>query len=87
MSTPAQRLFEEFRAQLSVMDEIELIMRFNKEVGNPGWSTARASFLAAVHREFDRRGIDYSNIGDDDGISLKQHVVMTELKVLVPVVN
>jgi hypothetical protein len=87
MSTPAQRLFEEYRAQLSLMDEIELIMRFNKEVGNPGWGTARASFLAAIHKEFDRRGINYSNIGDSDGISLKHHVLLTEFKELVPVAN
>jgi hypothetical protein len=68
--------FVEFQKQLQSYYDNELISRFNAEVGNSGSGTARFSFLAAVHQEFIRRGIDYSETGGAKSISFKNKVIL-----------
>lgn len=41
------------------MSDAELVEAFNKDVGNPGWVSARAAFLTALRDEFERREINY----------------------------
>lgn len=74
-------LFEEFLERFGAISDEELIQIFNKEVGNSGWGTARASFLAAIHHEFDKRGCDYSEIGDSNALSFKDLISLNEKKV------
>ena len=75
--------FNEFKARFEKMKDEELVEAFNKEVGNPGWGSARASYLAALHREFVERGFDFSAIGNRGSISLKRKVKLA--KKLVPI--
>lgn len=73
--------FEKFDKALSELSDEALIDRFNNEVGNQGWTSARSSFLAAIHNQFERRGIDFSLIGDDSRMSLDRKVVLEGKKV------
>lgn len=81
MKYTGEILFEEFLERFGAISDDELIQIFNKEVGNSGWGTARASFLAAIHHEFGKRGFDYSEIGDSNALSFKNLVSLEELKV------
>ena len=71
-----QDYFIEFQKQLKSYNDTELISRFNEEVGNKGWGTARASFLSALHEEFNLRGFDYSAIGDTESLSFKDKITL-----------
>jgi len=52
------------------MNNHALIMRYNQELGNSGWTSSRAVFLNALQAEFKERGIDCKAISND-GIGLK----------------
>jgi hypothetical protein len=81
MKYTGELLFEEFLERFGQISDEELVQLFNKEVGNQGWGTARASFLTAIHHEFDKRGFDYSEIGDSDTLSFKNLISLTNKKV------
>lgn len=66
--------FEKFGQELSMLTDIELIDKFNQEVETEGWGTARASYLAAIHQEFNNRGFDYSEIGNEHELSFKNKI-------------
>jgi len=53
----------------------ELIDLFNREVGNPGWVSARADYLSAMNEEFDNRHYDYSIIKSDNGGIFLRHKI------------
>lgn len=76
MKSQGQNYFEAYTDLLSSYSDNELISTFNKEVGNSGWGTARASFLAVIHAEFIQRGFDYSAIGDEKCLTFKNHITM-----------
>ena len=71
-----QDYFIEFQKKLKTYNDTELISRFNEEVGNKGWGTARSSFLSALHEEFNLRGFDYSAIGDTESLSFKDKITL-----------
>lgn len=73
--------FGKFDMEFSELSDEALIDRFNNEVGNQGWTSSRASFLAAMHTQFEQRGIDFSLIGDDSQMSLDRKVVLEGKKV------
>ena len=52
----------------------DIVNRWNREVGNGGWGTARGSYLAALHEQLNIRKFDYSQIGDKGSYSLKRKV-------------
>lgn len=52
----------------------EIVYLFNKEVGNNGWTQSRAQFLSNLMTEFKNRNWDFSIIGDEISISLKQRI-------------
>ena len=66
--------YKQFKKEFKSLSDEELIELFNEEAGKQGWVSARASFLAAIHNEFDRRGFDYSAIGDSVSLSLKHKI-------------
>lgn len=69
--------FEKFSSLMEKKSDDEIICSFNKEVGvysKKGWETARASFLAAIHNEFNKREFDYSIIGNKEFLSLKSKI-------------
>ena len=51
-----------------------IIKAFNKQAGNCGWGMARASYLGTLHKQLDKRNFDYSEIGDEDSMSLKSKI-------------
>ncbi len=73
-----QQHYDEFVKKFGNFTHKELIDAFNKEVGNPGWVGARGAYLAALHREFKIRNIDYSEIGDDESLSLLNKVYLKQ---------
>jgi hypothetical protein len=66
------------------LSDSEIIYAFNREVGNQGWGSIRAAYLAAIHKEFSRRNFDFSEIGDQQSLSFKRKVNLFGNK-LVPV--
>lgn len=74
----AQSHYEEFLVRFKAFTDDELIDAFNREVGNPGWVSARASYLAALQREFQDRGFDYAAIGDERSLSLRRRVRLVD---------
>lgn len=69
-----QKLFKQYMEQLNNYSDEEIIEVFNREVGNGGWGTARASYLGALHEQLNIRKFDYSQIGDKGSYSLKRKV-------------
>lgn len=63
-----------FTSTLDSLSNKELIDRFNQEVGNSGWTCSRGAFLVALSRQFAKRGIDFSSIGDQISLSLKNKI-------------
>lgn len=70
--------FDEYSQKLSENSDLEQIEKFNLEVGNNGWGTARASYLAAIHQEFNKRGFDFSQIGNATELSFKNKIELIE---------
>ena len=59
---------------------IPLVESFNSQVGNRGFTSARAAHDIALIREFIRRGIDVSAVYDGNGISFAKRVVLNNNK-------
>ena len=81
METTAHKYIKEYTDRFITHTDSEIISVFNREVGNSGWGTARASYLVAIHSEFDRRKFDYSEIGDSKSLSFKNHIVLDGKKI------
>ncbi len=70
----AHEYYDRFMKSLNKLSDEEIVDEFNREVGNGGWGTARASFLGALHKQFRLRNLDYSEIGDQGSYSLSRKV-------------
>ena len=75
-------LYESFKRRMEKYSDEELIQAFNNEVGNPGWTSARAAYLTAIHNEFNERGYDYSAIGNEEELSFARKVKLVGRKIL-----
>lgn len=69
-----EEYYQKYLEDFENLSNKEIIYIFNNEVGKKGWGTARASYLGAIHSQFNSRGIDYSEIGDKKSISFTQKV-------------
>ena len=47
------------------MNNYQLIMRYNQELENPGWTSSRGVFLTTLNAEFKERGINCNAISND----------------------
>ena len=75
MSTESHnKYYQEYTARLAAASNQSLVESFNKEVGNTGWTSMRASFIAALIDEFRNRGIDISVVNDDRNTDFNHHV-------------
>ncbi len=83
MKSQGEIYFQEFLVRFSTLSDADVVELLNSEVGNKGWGTARASYLAAIHHEFQRRKIDYSEIGDSKSLSLANKVVLRDNKLII----
>lgn len=55
-----------------------LVERFNAQVGNRCWASARAAHDTALIDTLIDRGVDVSAVYDGETISFKEHVVLNE---------
>ncbi len=68
------QLYEKYMLSFDKCTDQQIIIAFNKEAGNCGWGTARASYLGALHKQLDKRNFDYSAIGGEGSMSLKSKI-------------
>ena len=55
------------------MNDHQLIMHYNQELGNPVWTSSREVFFTALNAEFKERGIDCKAISDGgNGLNLSK---------------
>lgn len=83
MKSNTQNYFEEYKVIFSTYTDSQIITAFNTEIGVSGWGTARASFLSAIHAEFERREINYAEIGDEKSLSFQNFICLEGKKVVV----
>ena len=62
-----KNVMEKFDSELAKLSHVELVARFNAEVGKRGWVNARAYFLEALRNQFANRSIDYALIQNETG--------------------
>lgn len=64
----------QYAARFAAASLTSLVDSFNSQVGNRGWTSARACHNTALIEEFKRRGIDVSSVSHGDSISFAHHV-------------
>lgn len=75
-----------FSNQLANLSREELIARFNREVGNPGWTSTRAVYLSELTAAMRAAGIDLSSVlTESGGLNLSQKAELRHGNVLWPV--
>ena len=79
MSTQSHsKYYQEYAAHFAAASNQSLVESFNKEVGNTGWTSMRASFIAALMDEFRNRGFDISAVNDGRSTDFNHHVHLDE---------
>lgn len=79
MSTQSHsKYYQEYAAHFAAASNQSLVESFNKEVGNTGWTSMRASFIAAIMDEFRNRGFDISTVNDGHSTDFNHHVRLDE---------
>ena len=68
------KFYQEYAARFAAATNKSLVESFNKEVGNTGWTSMRANFIAALIGEFQNRGIDISAVNDGRSTDFNHHV-------------
>ena len=67
-------IYNDFAEQFAASSITSLVDSFNRQVGNRGWTSARAAHDLALIDELKRRGIDVSAVFDGTVISFTHHV-------------
>ena len=79
MSTESHnKYYQEYAARFAAASNQSLIESFNREVGNTGWTSVRASYIAALIDEFRNRLIDISVVNDGCSTDFNHHVRLDE---------
>ena len=79
MSTESHnKYYQEYAARFAAASNQSLVESFNREVGNTGWTSVRASHIAALIDEFQNRGIDISAVFDGRSTDFNHHVRLNE---------
>ena len=81
-SDNTNKLYQEYVSPFQKMNDDELIKAFNKEVNNPGWVRRRGIYLAALHKEFENRGFDYSTVGGKGGLMFSKKIKIVGKKII-----
>ncbi len=75
MSTKSHnKYYQEYAARFAAVSSQSLVESFNREVGNTGWTSVRASCIAALIDEFRNRDIDISVVNDGCSTDFNHHV-------------
>ena len=77
-TTSHNKYYQEYAARFAAASSQSLVESFNREVGNTGWTTVRASCIAALIDEFRNRGIDISAVNDGRSTDFNHHVSLDE---------
>lgn len=72
--------FEYFSNQLSELDDDKLISKFNQSVGIKAFGIPRQGYLWAIRNQFEKRNIDFSEIGNSESISYENVVILKNKK-------
>jgi hypothetical protein len=67
--TNSNQYKKEYLIQLKKLTNNELAEQFNSKVGIQYFNFALQGFMGAMHEELQSRKIDYSEIGDNKGLS------------------
>ncbi len=62
-----QEFANDFKNQLAMLTKEELVIKFNREIGNNGWVSVRAIYLGELRKAMVNAGIDISLILNDSG--------------------
>lgn len=81
------KFYQEYAARFAAASNQSLVESFNKEVGNPGWTSMRANCIAALIDEFRNRGIDISAVNDGSSTDFNHHVRLDEAGISLILVN
>lgn len=68
-----------YAAQFAAFSIQQLVASFNHQVGNRGWGSVRAAHDRALMREFQKRGIDISDVHDGTTIHFRNLVRYDEV--------
>ncbi len=72
------KFYQEYAARFAAASNQSLVESFNKEIGNTGWTSMRANYIAALIDEFLNRGIDISAVNDGRSTDFNHHVRLDE---------
>ena len=75
-----KNILSQFASQFAEASLHSLVESFNSQVGNRGFTSARAAHDVALIRELIRRGIDVSAVYDGKWISFAKRVVLNNNK-------
>ena len=79
MSTKSHnKYYQEYAARFAAVSSQSLVESFNREVGNTGWTSMRASCIAALIDEFRKRGINISAVNDGRSTDFNHYVRLDE---------
>ena len=80
IKTPHE-LFENFMARMDEYSDDKIVECFNSQVGIKGWTGATGAYMSAIREQFEKRGIDYSEVGNSLYMSYKYKVVLENKKI------
>lgn len=69
--------FENFSKRFRDKPDKEIVALLNREIRNSkygGWTSAKGTYLAALTKALKVRNIDYSEIGNENILSLKSEI-------------
>lgn len=75
--------YNEFAARFAASTLTSLVESFNSQVGNRGFTSARAAHNKALIDEFVRRGIDVSAVYDGTATSYAHHVELDNNRLVI----
>ena len=76
-------LYNEFAARFAASTLTSLVESFNSQVGNRGFTSARAAHNKALIDELVRRGIDVSAVYDGTATSYAHHVELDNNRLVI----
>ena len=77
-TTSHNKYYQEYAARFAAASNQSLVESFNKEVGNTGWTSMRASCIAALIDEFRNRDFEISAVNDGRSTDFNHHVRLDE---------
>jgi hypothetical protein len=77
-------LQKSFKSYFATMTKEELVDRFNHEVGNKGWVSARAIYLSELRSAMINIGLDLSAVTNESGgFNLDRHIEVRDDTVVI----